>query len=46
MLPYLKRLSNTTEFYTSAFPNAGPNAFGEYDQTPEEMRDLIKEYLK
>ena len=47
MLPYLKRLSNITEFYTSAFPNAGlPNAFGEYDQTPEEMRDLIKEYLK
>ncbi len=47
MLPYLKRLSKSTHFYTSAFPNAGlPNAFGEYDQTPEEMRDLIKEYLK
>ena len=47
MLPYLKRLSKETDFYTSAFPNAGlPNAFGEYDQTPEEMRDLIKEYLK
>ena len=47
MLPYLKRLSKVTDFYTSAFPNAGlPNAFGEYDQTPEEMRDLIKEYLK
>ncbi|MAV81581.1 MAG: 5-methyltetrahydrofolate--homocysteine methyltransferase [Flavobacteriales bacterium] len=47
MLPYLKRLSRVTDFYTSAFPNAGlPNAFGEYDQTPEEMRDLIKEYLE
>jgi len=47
MLPYMKRLSKTTNFYTSAFPNAGlPNAFGEYDQTAEEMRDLIKEYLE
>ena len=47
LLPYLKRLSKVTNFYTSAFPNAGlPNAFGEYDQTAEEMRDLIKEYLE
>jgi len=47
LLPYLKRLSKVTDFYTSAFPNAGlPNAFGEYDQTAEEMRDLIKDYLE
>ena len=47
LLPYLKMLSKVTNFYTSAFPNAGlPNAFGEYDQTAEEMRDLIKEYLE
>ncbi|WP_299834429.1 homocysteine S-methyltransferase family protein [uncultured Tenacibaculum sp.] len=45
--PYLKRLSHNTEFFTSAHPNAGlPNAFGEYDQTPEEMSDLIESYLK
>jgi 5-methyltetrahydrofolate--homocysteine methyltransferase len=45
--PYLKRLSNQTDFYTSAHPNAGlPNAFGEYDQTPEEMKNLIEVYLK
>ena len=45
--PYLKRLSSQTDFYTSAHPNAGlPNAFGEYDQTPEEMKNLIEEYLK
>lgn len=44
--PYLKRLSKETSFYTSAHPNAGlPNAFGEYDQTPEQMQALIKEYL-
>jgi len=45
--PYLRRLSNETHFFTSAHPNAGlPNAFGEYDQTPEQMRDLIDAYLK
>lgn len=45
--PYLKRLSRATEFYTSAHPNAGlPNAFGEYDQTPEEMGRLIENYLQ
>lgn len=47
LLPYLRRLSNTTEVMVSAHPNAGlPNAFGAYDQTPEEMRDLIENYLK
>lgn len=45
--PYLQRLSHETEFYTSAYPNAGlPNAFGEYDQSAREMRDLVEDYLK
>ncbi|RLJ67271.1 5-methyltetrahydrofolate--homocysteine methyltransferase [Lacinutrix venerupis] len=45
--PYLKRLSSQTDFFTSAHPNAGlPNAFGEYDQTPEEMKNFIEAYLK
>lgn len=45
--PYLQRLSNETEFYTSAHPNAGlPNAFGEYEQTADQMNMLIEEYLK
>ncbi|XLS29941.1 homocysteine S-methyltransferase family protein [Flavobacteriaceae bacterium M23B6Z8] len=45
--PYLQRLSRETNFYTSAHPNAGlPNAFGEYDETPEEMRQQIENYLK
>ncbi len=44
--PYLKRLSRNTSLNISAHPNAGlPNAFGQYDQTPEEMQLLIKEYL-
>ena len=45
--PYLQRLSNKTEFNTSAHPNAGlPNAFGEYEQTPKEMQELIEDYLQ
>lgn len=44
--PYLKRLAHNTSFNISAHPNAGlPNAFGQYDQTAEEMQGLIKEYL-
>ncbi|MEL1243679.1 homocysteine S-methyltransferase family protein [Flavobacterium sp. DGU11] len=44
--PYLKRLAHNTTLNISAHPNAGlPNAFGEYDQTPAEMQQLIKEYL-
>jgi len=45
--PYLQRLSNKTNFHTSAHPNAGlPNAFGEYDETPEEMTAYIEVYFK
>jgi len=44
--PYLQRLSNETKFYTSAHPNAGlPNAFGEYDQSAEQMQRYIEDYL-
>lgn len=44
--PYLKRLGQHTQLNISAHPNAGlPNAFGQYDQTPEEMQALIREYL-
>lgn len=45
--PYLQRLSHNTTFNISAHPNAGlPNAFGQYDQTAEEMQALIREYLE
>lgn len=45
--PYLQRLASKTEFNTSAHPNAGlPNAFGEYDQSPEQMQTFIESYLK
>jgi 5-methyltetrahydrofolate--homocysteine methyltransferase len=45
--PYLQTLSQNTSFNVSAHPNAGlPNAFGEYDETPEEMQVQIKSYLE
>lgn len=47
LVPYLEVVAQKSEHFTSAHPNAGlPNAFGEYDQTPEEMADQIEEYLK
>jgi len=45
--PHLEAIANKTNFAVSAHPNAGlPNAFGEYDETPEEMGAQIEEYLK
>jgi 5-methyltetrahydrofolate--homocysteine methyltransferase len=47
LLPYVKRLSSQSQCYISAHPNAGlPNAFGTYDQSPEEMKTLIASYLE
>lgn len=45
--PHLEAIANKTDFAISAHPNAGlPNAFGEYDETPEQMGAQIEEYLK
>ncbi|MFQ3340521.1 MAG: 5-methyltetrahydrofolate--homocysteine methyltransferase [Flavobacteriaceae bacterium] len=47
LLPYVKRLASQSDLFVSAHPNAGlPNAFGAYDQSPEEMQILIEDYLK
>ncbi len=44
--PFLEQLSRRAPYYISAYPNAGlPNSLGEYDQTPEEMAEEIKEYV-
>ncbi len=44
--PYLKTISDKSDFYVSAHPNAGlPNEFGEYDESPEDMAGQIREYL-
>ena len=43
--PYVQELSRVASCRVSAHPNAGlPNEFGEYDQTPEQMAELVKEF--
>ena len=45
--PHLEAIASKTDFAISAHPNAGlPNAFGEYDESPEDMGEQIEEYLK
>ncbi len=47
LVPHLEVLSAKTTMAVSAHPNAGlPNAFGAYDETPEQMATQIKEYLE
>ncbi|HCR77283.1 MAG TPA: 5-methyltetrahydrofolate--homocysteine methyltransferase, partial [Chryseobacterium sp.] len=47
LTPYLETLAHNSEFAVSAYPNAGlPNAFGKYDETPEDMASQIKEYVE
>ncbi|KQC29875.1 homocysteine S-methyltransferase family protein [Flagellimonas eckloniae] len=47
LTPHLEVISSKTGYGVSAHPNAGlPNAFGEYDETPEQMADQIKEYVE
>ncbi|ACU08494.1 5-methyltetrahydrofolate--homocysteine methyltransferase [Flavobacteriaceae bacterium 3519-10] len=46
LTPYLEEIAEKSGFYVSAYPNAGlPNAFGQYDESPERMAEQIKEYL-
>ena len=41
--PYIQELSKIADTFVSIHPNAGlPNAFGEYDETPEQMADVIQ----
>src|SRR3990167_414667 len=43
--PYVEELSRVAACFVSAHPNAGlPNEFGEYDQTPDEMAAIVKEF--
>tara|TARA_R110002051_G_scaffold325678_2_gene430119 strand:- start:34141 stop:35142 length:1002 start_codon:yes stop_codon:yes gene_type:complete len=47
LVPHLEVLSAKTNYAVSAHPNAGlPNAFGEYDESPEKMAAQIKEYAE
>ena len=45
--PYVEELSNVAQAYTSVHPNAGlPNAFGEYDDTPDNMARQMGEWAR
>ena len=47
LAPHLEVLSQKTEFAVSAYPNAGlPNAFGAYEQSPQEMAEATRNYLE
>jgi|TARA_R110002110_G_scaffold375640_2_gene585387 5-methyltetrahydrofolate--homocysteine methyltransferase len=46
LTPHLEVLARRSSLAISAYPNAGlPNAFGEYDESPEQMTSQVKEYL-
>jgi 5-methyltetrahydrofolate--homocysteine methyltransferase len=45
MRSHVEELSQIASCFVSAYPNAGlPNAFGEYDELPEETAAIIKEW--
>jgi 5-methyltetrahydrofolate--homocysteine methyltransferase len=47
MRPYVEELSSLAPVYTSCVPNAGlPNAFGGYDETPQDMAGVLKDFAQ
>jgi 5-methyltetrahydrofolate--homocysteine methyltransferase len=45
--PYVDELSRVADTRVSAHPNAGlPNEFGEYDETPEAMAEVVGEFAQ
>ena len=43
--PHLIELNRISEYFVSIHPNAGlPNAFGEYDETPNSMSNFVKNW--
>ena len=47
MRPHIEELSQISNCYVSAYPNAGlPNAMGEYDETPEETGHFLEDWAK
>ena len=47
MRPYLAELARVADTWVSCYPNAGlPNAFGEYDERPEETAALLREFAE
>ncbi|HRK46273.1 MAG TPA: methionine synthase [Nocardioides sp.] len=47
MRPYIAEMSRIADSFVSCYPNAGlPNAFGEYDEAPEETAAVIAEFAE
>jgi 5-methyltetrahydrofolate--homocysteine methyltransferase len=47
MRPYLEELAGIAECFVSCYPNAGlPNAFGGYDETPDDMAAVLGDFAK
>ncbi|MDE0452856.1 MAG: methionine synthase [Gammaproteobacteria bacterium] len=45
--PHVEELSRISPAFVSVHPNAGlPNEFGEYDETPESMADVIEDFAR
>ena len=45
--PYLQSMHRISEFKVLVYPNAGlPNAFGEYDQTADEMAGFLQDWAE
>lgn len=45
MRPYVEELAKIAECYVTCYPNAGlPNAFGGYDETPDDMAAVLGEF--
>jgi 5-methyltetrahydrofolate--homocysteine methyltransferase len=43
--PYIEELSRIADTHVCAYPNAGlPNAFGEYDETPAETAETLRDF--
>ena len=47
MRAHLAEISSVAQAFVCAYPNAGlPNAFGQYDETPEEMAAQIEGFMR
>jgi 5-methyltetrahydrofolate--homocysteine methyltransferase len=47
MRPYVEELSSIATCYTTCYPNAGlPNAFGGYDESPEDMAAVLGDFAQ
>ncbi|QSR31147.1 methionine synthase [Nocardioides sp. S5] len=47
MRPYVAELSRLADSFVSVYPNAGlPNAFGEYDETPDQTASVLAEFAE